>query len=77
MDTYSIFKAAKIHFKTLLREQNSDKDYDDYWYECEANDWANSVVESAVKEGMFYPFSELNKPKELYPPLDYPHPSGS
>jgi len=70
MDTYSIFKATKSAFRQLLREQNPDKD--DYWLECESNDWANEVVERVVRDGMVYPFSEINKSrKEAYYPTGY------
>lgn len=67
MDTYTIFKAAKDMFIRLLREQNPDKD--NYWLESEANIWADNVVEQAIKMGMFYPFSEINKRKETYYPV--------
>jgi hypothetical protein len=67
MDTYSIFKAAKIAFRQLLKEHNPIMG--DYELECESNDWANEVVQITIKEGMMYPFSELNKPKETYYPI--------
>lgn len=65
MDTYTIFKAARFILRNYLREHNPD--ISDYDCEYQASDLANDIVEVAIKEGMYYPFSEINKPHDTYP----------
>ena len=64
MDTYTIYKAAKNVLVGALKEHIKDKEY--IWYMEEADFYANQVVEECLKNGLVYPFKDLNKPDQTY-----------
>jgi hypothetical protein len=66
VDTYTIFKAARETIKWALASQPELAEKGDLWFENEAIFYANAIVEDCIKQGMMYPFSELNKHQETF-----------